>query len=83
MNELKIKFKKIVGLSDYPLSDNEFLKIARLIQALPKSGRTIASLQKIVTVVTGRDLFIIKESYDNSDIDNIIDQIIDILRNPS
>ncbi|WP_028873632.1 hypothetical protein [Psychroserpens burtonensis] len=83
MNELKIKFKKVVGLSDYQLSDSEFSKIGRLIESLPKSGRTIASLQKIVTIVTGEELFIIKESYDNSDINNLIDQIIDTLKNPS
>ena len=81
MNELKLKFKKVVGLSDYPLSDSDFLTIVRLIESLPKSGRTIASLQKVVTIVTGIEFFIIKESYDNSDLNNLIDQIIDTLKN--
>lgn len=83
MNELKIKFQKVVGLVDYQLSDSELSRIARLIDSTPKNERTIAKLQSFVKIVTGIDAFLIKESYDNSDIDNLIDQIIDTLRNPS
>lgn len=79
MQDLKRKLKLIVGLVDYNLSDSELVRIIRLIELTPKSERSLAKLQSIVRTVTGIDSFLIKESFDNSDIDSLIDQIIDTL----
>jgi len=74
--QLKSKLSRVVGLQGYNLTDAEFDKIARLLKATSGRGGSKTDLQKIVQSVTGVQQFAIKESFDNSDLDSLIAQII-------
>lgn len=81
LEQIKRRFEKAVGIVDYSLSDNEIIQIYQRLKDVHPSERTEARLQRIVTSVTGIDSFLITEALDNSDINDIIDQIEDALRN--
>jgi 23S rRNA U2552 (ribose-2'-O)-methylase RlmE/FtsJ len=80
---LKKKLQEELGIAGYNLSNSELIQLVQKIKSTPRESRTNAKIQEIVKSVTDIDIFIIKESFDNSDLDNIIDQIEDALRNRS
>lgn len=79
LQQLKSELTKLLGIIGYELSDSELKELVRLLKSIPRSERTKYRIQQVVKSVTGAEQFIIKESFDNSDIDNIIDQIEDVL----
>lgn len=81
LEQIKRRFKKAVGIVDYNLSDNEIIQIYQRLKEIHPSELSEAALQRIVTSVTGIDSFLITEALDNSDINDIIDQIEDALKN--
>lgn len=78
---LKKRLQEKLGITNYNLSNSELIQLIQEIKSTPRESRTRAKIQEIVKSVTDIDIFIIKESFDNSDLDNIIDQIEDALRN--
>ncbi len=81
LEQIKRRFEKAVGIVDYNLSDNEIVQIYQRLKEVHPSERTEATLQRIITSVTGIDSFLITEALDNSDINDIINQIEDALKN--
>lgn len=80
---LKKRLQEKLGITGYNLSNSELKNLVQKIKSTPRESRNRSRIQEIVKSVIDIDIFIIKESFDNSDIDNIIDQIEDILRNPN
>lgn len=78
---LKQRFQKALGIVDHELTDDELIQIYLQIRKTKPSERTEANLQSIVTSITGIDSFLLTEALDNSDIDDMIDQIEDALKN--
>ena len=80
---LKKKLQQELGITDKNLTNSELIELVQKLKSTPKKSRTRAKIQEIIKSVIDIDIFIIKESFDNSDLDNIIDQIEDTLRNPN
>ena len=80
---LKNKLQEKLGITDYKLSNSELISLIQKIKSTPRENRSRNKIQEIIKSVIDIDIFIIKESFDNSDLDNIIDQIEDVLRNPN
>jgi hypothetical protein len=79
LEELKAQLQTTLGIVDHHLSDDELRKVVKKIKSINPEERSEANLQKVITSITGVNRFLIKEGFDNSDIDNIIDQIEDLL----
>ena len=69
-----------LGISGHELSEDELTKLVRAYKAIPEAERTNLKVQKILDAITGTDHLIIREAIDNSDIDNVIDQIEIVLK---
>lgn len=80
LQQIKRRFELALGIVNYNLSDQEIIEIHRQIKEINPPNRSEAVLRKIVTKVTGIDSFHITEALDNSDINDIIDQIEDALK---
>ncbi|MEF3077401.1 hypothetical protein [Winogradskyella poriferorum] len=80
---LKKRLQEELGITGHSLTNSELIELVQKLKSTPREGRTREKVQEIVKSVIDIDIFIIKESFDNSDLDNIIDQIEDALRNRS
>ena len=80
---LKKRLQEELGITGYSLTNSELIELVQKLKSTPRERRTRAKVQEIIKSVIDIDIFIIKESFDNSDLDNIIDQIEDALRNRS
>lgn len=81
LEQIKRRFEKAVGIVDFNLSDNDIIQIYQRLKEVHPSELSEGTLQRIVTSVTGLDSFLITEALDNSDINDIINQIEDALKN--
>lgn len=78
--KLKSKFEKELGIVDYKLSDNEMIQINEKIEDIHPENITVDILQEAISDVTGIDTSrLFKADLDNSDIDDMIGQIKDII----
>ncbi len=75
LEKLKKQLQKDLGIIDYDLSDSECIEIAQQIEKLSNKNKNESRLQSIVKSVTGIKEFFLLESTDNSDLNNLIDQI--------
>jgi hypothetical protein len=80
---LKKRLQEELGIINYNLTTSELIELVQKLKFTPRESRTRAKIQEIIKSITDLDVFIIKESYDNSDLDSIIDQIEDALRDRS
>jgi len=81
LEQLKRKFEEAFEIVDKKLSDEEIIRIYVRIKKIHSSNRTEAQIQEVITSVTGIDSFLLTEALDNSDINDIIDQIEDAIKN--
>jgi ribosomal protein L29 len=80
LEQLKERFQKSLGIVGYQLSIYEIRRLISEIRSLPMNTRTQYRIQGIVTSVTGYRQFITTKALDNSDLDNLMDQIDAALR---
>ncbi len=79
LQELKKEFQNKMGISDEDITDEQMIRLNEELRNLPANEKTIFKVQEIVKSVTGIDSFYMHETLDNSDIDNAVDQLKDIL----
>lgn len=80
-HELKKEFEQRVGILEDSLTDEQMLRIKEILSEFPANERTLSNVQEVVKSVSGISSFYVREALDNSDIDNLIGQLKDIIDN--
>lgn len=80
LKKLKKLFQESIGAYDYELTEKELETIIKKYKTLPSNRRTKVQLQEIVKSETKIKFLFVAEALDNSDIENLIDQIEDALK---
>ncbi len=79
LEKLKDELRRKTGLGDMEITDDQMIMINDLMRDLPDKEKSIAKIHEIIGEITGFKGFTMHEALDNSDVDNIIDQLKDIL----
>lgn len=77
---LKEKLLENLGGNDSQLSDEDINKIIKTYESTPEKDRDKLKIQEILESALNIDPRIMRESIDNSDVDYVIDQLEEFLK---